>query len=43
MADQARAAIHGLDGKDVDGQALEVCAATALNARPWSAASRSRG
>ena len=42
MPDQARAAIHGLDGKDVDGQALRVCEANALKARPWSAASRSR-
>ena len=37
IADQARAAIHGLDGKHVDGQALKVCAAE-LNASPWSAA-----
>ena len=41
-ADQARAAIRGLDGKDVEGQALSVCEATALKARPWSAAAHSR-
>jgi len=38
MADQAHAAIQGLDGKDVHGQALRVCEATALKAAPWSAA-----
>jgi len=42
-AEQARAAIHGLDGKDVEGQALRVCDAAALKAHPWSAAGRSRG
>ena len=40
--DEARAAIRGLNGKDVDGQALRVCEANALNARPWSAAARLR-
>ena len=40
MADQARAAIAGLNGKTVDGQALRVCDAAALNPHPWSAAAR---
>ena len=43
VAAQARAAIAGLAGKKVDGQALKVCEATALKAYPWSAAGRSRG
>lgn len=42
MPDQARAAIRGLNGKDVEGQALRVCEASALNVRPWSAAARLR-
>jgi len=37
---EGRAAIAGLHGKDVRGQALNVFEATALNVRPWSAASR---
>jgi heterogeneous nuclear ribonucleoprotein A1/A3 len=42
MADEARAAIVGLNGKDVHGQALKVHDASALNVRPWSNY-RSRG
>lgn len=41
-AAEARAAIIGLDGKEVHGQALEVHDAKALKIRPWSAA-RPRG
>jgi RNA recognition motif-containing protein len=40
MADEARAAIAGLDGKNVDGQTLKVIEATALKPRLWSAAAR---
>ncbi|HEV7920422.1 MAG TPA: RNA-binding protein [Thermoanaerobaculia bacterium] len=40
---EARAAIEGLDGKDVHGQKLSVCDANTLNVRPWSAAVRARG
>jgi RNA recognition motif-containing protein len=40
MAAEARAAIAGLDGKDVNGQALHVVEAKALKPRPWSAAAR---
>jgi len=40
MAAEARAAIAGLHGKDVHGQALEVFEAKALKPRPWSAAGR---
>lgn len=43
MAEEAHAAIRGLDGKDVHGQALKVCEASALNTRPWSAAARRKG
>ena len=39
-ADEARAAIAGLDGKDVHGQTLKVCEAKALKPRPWSASVR---
>jgi cold-inducible RNA-binding protein len=41
-SDEGRAAIKGLNGKDVDGQALEVREAQSLKTRPWSAAARSR-
>ena len=40
LATQARAAIAGLDGKEVHGQALSVFEADALKPRPWSAARR---
>lgn len=40
MAEEARAAIAGLDGKNVDGQTLNVIEATALKPRLWSAAAR---
>jgi RNA recognition motif-containing protein len=36
VAEQARAAIAGLTGKKVDGQALKVFEATALKPHPWS-------
>jgi len=36
VAEQARAAIAGLAGKKVDGQALKVFAAAALTPHPWS-------
>ena len=39
---EARAAIAGLDGKDVHGQTLDVREANALRPRPWSAAARPR-
>jgi RNA recognition motif-containing protein len=42
MADEARAAMAGLDGKIVHGQALNVFEANALNARLWSAAAVTR-
>ena len=42
-AGEARAAITGLDGKDVHGQALKVHYASALKPRLWSAAARPRG
>lgn len=35
-AEEARAAIEGLNGKDVHGQPLTVFEATAATARPWS-------
>ena len=35
--DEGRAAIAGLNGKDVHGQRLTVFEATAAHARPWSA------
>jgi len=41
--EQGEAAIAALDGKNVDGQPLEVREAAALTARPWSAAARRRG
>ena len=37
---EALAAIAGLDGREVHGQALTVFAADALKPRPWSAARR---
>jgi RNA recognition motif-containing protein len=37
---EARAAIAGLHGKDVHGQALNVFEAKALEPQPWSAAAR---
>ena len=40
QADEARAAIAGLNGKSVHGQALNVFEAKALKTRPWSAATR---
>jgi len=40
MAAEALAAIAGLDGKDVHGQALHVFEAKALKPRLWSAAAR---
>lgn len=40
---EARAAIAGLDGKDVHGQKLSVCDADTLSIRPWSATIRARG
>lgn len=42
-AAEARAAIAGLDGKEVHGQVLEVHEAKALKIRPWSAAAHPRG
>ena len=39
--DEGRAAIAGLNGKNVDGQRLIVFEATAAHARPWSGRSRS--
>ena len=42
-AEEARAAIAGLNGKDIHGQELQVRAADALKVRPWSAAARARG
>jgi RNA recognition motif-containing protein len=39
---EGRAAIAGLNGKDVQGQALTVFDAKTLNVRPWSAAARAR-
>lgn len=41
-ADEGRAAIAGLDGKDVQGQALTVFEAKAAHARPWSVTRRGR-
>lgn len=41
-ADEARAAITGLNGKDVHGQALKVSEAHTLNAGSWSATARPR-
>jgi len=38
MADEARAAIAGLHGKNVHGQTLNVIEAAALKPRLWSAA-----
>ena len=35
-ADEGRAAIAGLNGKDVHGQRLTVFEATAVHARPWT-------
>jgi RNA recognition motif-containing protein len=40
MPDEARAAIAGLNGKDVQGQTLHVFEAKALKPRLWSAATR---
>jgi len=37
---EGRAAVAGLDGKDVDGQTLHVFAAKTLKPHPWSAAAR---
>ena len=43
IAAEARAAIAGLNGKEVHGQRLTVFEATAAHARPWSGgAARSR-
>jgi RNA recognition motif-containing protein len=39
-AEEARAAVAGLDGKNVHGQPLSVFEAKALRPRPWSAAAR---
>jgi len=41
-AAEARAAIAGLDGKDVHGEILDVRDATTLKPRPWSSAARER-
>jgi RNA recognition motif-containing protein len=44
--EEGRAAIAGLNGKEVDGQTLTVYEATATRARPWSGKAkppRSRG
>jgi len=38
--EEGLAAIKGLDGKVVEGQALKVRQADSLKARPWSAAAR---
>ena len=40
LADEARAAIAGLDGKNIHGQTLKVVEATALNTHLWSASAR---
>ena len=40
MADEARAAIAGLDGKSVHGQPLNVIEADSLKTHLWSAAAR---
>jgi len=40
LADQARAAIAGLNGKIIHGQALSVIAAAELKTRLWSATAR---
>jgi RNA recognition motif-containing protein len=40
QADEARAAVAGLDGKTVGGQVLKVFEATDLKMQPWSAAGR---
>jgi cold-inducible RNA-binding protein len=42
-ADEGRAAIAGLHGKDVHGQRLTVSEASAANARPWTGGKRDRG
>jgi len=42
-ADEARAAIAGLHGKNVDGQVLTVFETTAKTGHPWSRAMRMRG
>ena len=42
-AEQAQAAITSLNGKEVQGQKLDVREAAALNARPWSATAHRRG
>jgi cold-inducible RNA-binding protein len=39
-AEEGRAAIAGLNGKDVHGQILTVFEATAAHARPWSRVTR---
>lgn len=39
----ARAAIAGLNGKDVHGQPLTVFEATGATGRPWSGVARARG
>ena len=39
-AEEAHAAVAGLDGKTVGGQVLKVFEATDLKPRPWSAAAR---
>jgi RNA recognition motif-containing protein len=41
-AEEGRAAIAGLNGKDVHGQVLTVFEATDANARPWSDGKRER-
>jgi cold-inducible RNA-binding protein len=41
-ADEGRAAIAGLNGKDVNGQTLTVFEVTAATTRPWSGAVRAR-
>jgi polyadenylate-binding protein len=39
-AEEAHAAVAGLDGKTVGGQVLKVFEATDLKTHPWSAAAR---
>lgn len=41
--EEARAAIAGLNGKNLNGQRLTVFEAAALNVRPWAPSTRSRG
>jgi RNA recognition motif-containing protein len=42
-ADEGRAAIAGLHGKNVDGQVLAVFETTAKTGQPWSRVLRTRG